>query len=149
MKKLLVILLCLPILGWAMPTTFNFEKIEVSTKPNWYLACPQNYCGDNKKLVTPVFNMPRAKLESAWEEVAAKLPRTQLVSHNQKTNEYVYTQRSMMFHFPDDVYVKFVDLGENQSGILMYSQARYGYYDMGVNKARVKDWLKLLEQQVA
>lgn len=147
MKKIVAIFLFLPLMTWASPTQFNFDRLESIDNSKGYLACPENYCNDKKKLVTPVFNMSRAKLEEKWQMVAATLPRTQLISQNEKTDEYVYTQRSMMLHFPDDIFIKFVDLGENKSGILMYSQSRYGHYDFGINKARVKDWLKLLQSQ--
>jgi uncharacterized protein (DUF1499 family) len=47
--------------------------------------------------------------------------------------------------FPDYVSVRFLDLGDGETGVAVYSRARYGQSDLGVNRARVENWLAALE----
>jgi len=55
-----------------------------------------------------------------------------------------YAQRTKNLKFPDYISIKVIPLGEERSTIAVYSRSRYGYGDMGVNKARVLRWLETL-----
>ncbi|MEL6267324.1 MAG: DUF1499 domain-containing protein, partial [Pseudomonadota bacterium] len=47
-----------------------------------------------------------------------------------------YVQTSRIVGFPDYVSARTVE-----GGIAVWSRSRYGYSDLGVNRARVEDWL--------
>jgi uncharacterized protein (DUF1499 family) len=65
-----------------------------------------------------------------------------------------YVQRSRVFGFPDYITVKAVateSTGEGSTvgsgaGLIIWSRARYGRSDFGVNRARVEAWLAALER---
>ena len=48
--------------------------------------------------------------------------------------------------FPDLVTVEFVALAPDRSSLALYSRARYGRSDFGVNRRRVLRWLSRLQQ---
>ncbi len=151
MKKIvIVILLFLPLMGLALKTlpTFNFDHIILPTAPHFYLVCPKEKCDNKQNETSPVFDVSRDKLEQAWLALRFTLPRTRQVAHDKELHQYLYIQRSKMFHFPDYVFLRFVALADNKSSIMMYSYSRYGHYDFGVNKNRLQQWLKLLSDKV-
>ncbi len=59
-------------------------------------------------------------------------------------------QRSRVFGFPDYLTVKAVavdsNAGEGGAGLIIWSRARYGRSDFGVNQARVEAWLAALDR---
>ncbi len=60
-----------------------------------------------------------------------------------------YVQRSRVFGFPDCLTVKAVAIestGEAGAGLIIWSRARYGRSDFGVNRARVEAWLAALDR---
>ena len=76
-------------------------------------------------------------------KAVAALPRTTLISQQQP---YLYAQsHSRVFGFVDDVQV-YWDIGNQQ--LYFYSASRLGYSDLGVNRARLEDLVKLLNQDV-
>ncbi|MEM0922633.1 MAG: DUF1499 domain-containing protein [Pseudomonadota bacterium] len=54
-----------------------------------------------------------------------------------------FVQRSKLVGFPDFLTVKSVPVAGGAS-LVVYSRSQYGYSDLGVNKARVEDWLSKL-----
>lgn len=150
MKKLIALFLLLPLVGYALKTlpTYNFDKPHIPTKPHFYLVCPKGFCEDKQKEDSPIFSVSRDQLEQAWQEVAKTLPRTHELNYDKHLHQYLYVQRSPMLHFPDYIFVRFVDLGKDKSSVMFFSTSRYGYYDFRVNKVRVKEWLGLLERKV-
>ena len=61
--------------------------------------------------------------------------------------QYQYRQRSLVFRFPDFVDVRYIPIDDHTSTLAIYSRAKYGYSDFGVNKKRVEMWLALLQSQ--
>jgi len=55
-----------------------------------------------------------------------------------------YVQRSRVFGFPDYLTVRAVATAGG-AGLIIWSRARYGRGDFGVNRARVEAWLALLD----
>jgi uncharacterized protein (DUF1499 family) len=112
---------------------------------NGALACPPGYCGAAGVILSPVFAIGVDRLIAGWREVLGGEPRlTRLARHDDGRREVVL-QRSAMLHFPDVITVEFVSLGPHRSSLAIYSRARYGRSDFGVNKARIERWLARLE----
>jgi uncharacterized protein (DUF1499 family) len=53
--------------------------------------------------------------------------------------------RSKAFHFPDFIDVEAVALAPGQTALAIYSRAKYGIRDFGVNRARTERWLAALK----
>jgi uncharacterized protein (DUF1499 family) len=113
---------------------------------NAFLACPAGYCAVAEAAVIPVFAVSADRLVEYWRELVAAEPRLVQIAAEPEQQRSVWIQRSALFRFPDLVTVEFVALGPDRSSLALYSRARYGRSDFGVNRKRVLRWLSRLQQ---
>jgi len=112
---------------------------------NASLACPTGYCRASAAIISPVFAVPVTRLYEAWRQVIAEEPRVTVLAADGNTHRVVALQRSALFQFPDIVIAEFVPLAPDRSSLAVYSRARYGQSDFGVNRGRIDRWLRQLE----
>ncbi len=124
----------------------DFKTLQLPTSPNYYLVCPADYCAARPDEISPVFKKSVAQVEVIWQQMIAKQPQTLLLSSNPAIHQYFYVQRSLIFRFPDYITVQFIPVSDTTSTIAIYSHAKYGYSDFGVNKNRVRNWLNELKE---
>jgi uncharacterized protein (DUF1499 family) len=116
--------------------------------PNWYRVTPG---GANP---SPVFEVAPATLSEALERVVDDQPRTELLADDRAddgTGRVTWVQRSALFGFPDYITVEVVaaDGGTpDRSTLAVFSRARLGQSDLGVNEKRVNQWLVALEAEL-
>jgi uncharacterized protein (DUF1499 family) len=97
----------------------------------------------------PEFAMAASDLAAAFDRVALAEPRTVRLAGAPDDLWMTYVQRSRLMAFPDYVSVRIVPLGPDRSTLVVYSRARYGQSDLGVNRARVEKWLAALAEHAA
>lgn len=114
--------------------------------PNAFLACPEGYCAVAEAAASPVFALSADRLAAYWTQMMAGEPRLVQIAAEPEQRRSVWMQRSAVFRFPDLVTVEFVALASDRSSLALYSRARYGRYDFGVNRQRVLRWLSRLQQ---
>jgi hypothetical protein len=114
--------------------------------PNAFLACPKGYCAVTEAAPSPVFAFSADRLAAYWAQMTADEPRLVQIAAEPEQRRSVLMQRSKLLRFPDLVTVEFVALGPDRSSLALYSRARYGRYDFGVNRQRVLHWLSRLQQ---
>jgi hypothetical protein len=138
--------------------------------PNAFLACPPGYCRIAAEAApSPEFAIGADRLYREFAAFAAREPRvTTIVDETQQPHgsspwpagqarglkvhegpRLVLVQRSQVFRFPDIVSAEFVALGPARSSLALYSRARYGRYDFGVNRRRVEGWEARLAEIIA
>ena len=111
--------------------------------PNWYKVEPD---GPNP---APVFDHAADDLSAALDRVVAGQPRIELLQDDRASSGPVsWVQTSAVFGFPDYVSIKVIPLGEGQSTLAVFSRARLGVSDLGVNEKRVEAWLAELDRQL-
>jgi uncharacterized protein (DUF1499 family) len=112
--------------------------------PNWYRMSPD---GEN---TAPVFSVSPADLSDAFDRMVSKQPRTELLQDDRSSGGPVtWVQRSALFGFPDYVSVQFLPAGDGTGSTLaIFSRARLGQSDLGVNEKRVTAWLSALEAEL-
>lgn len=107
---------------------------ERTGQPNDFLLAP-----DGATAATPDRTLtladPNAAL-GALDAVARAAPRTEVVAGSVADGFITYVQRSAVFGFPDYITVKAVE-----GGLVVWSRARFGYSDLGVNRTRIERWL--------
>jgi uncharacterized protein (DUF1499 family) len=113
---------------------------------NAFLACPAGYCAVAEAAASPVFAVSADRLAEYWGELVAAEPRLVQIAAEPERRRSVWIQRSALFRFPDLVTVEFVALAPERSSLALYSRARYGRSDFGVNRGRVLRWLSRLQQ---
>jgi uncharacterized protein (DUF1499 family) len=114
--------------------------------PNAFLACPVGYCAVAEAAPSPVFAVSADRLAEYWSEMIAGEPRLTQIAAEPEQRRSIWIQRSALFRFPDLITVEFVALAPDRSSLALYSRARYGRSDFGVNRARVLRWLARLQQ---
>ena len=113
---------------------------------NAFLACPAGYCGVAEAATSPAFAIGADRLAEHWAELIAREPRIAAAFAEPDERRFVLVQHSAALRFPDVITVEFVALGADRSSLAVYSRARYGRYDFGVNRQRVMAWLHRLQQ---
>jgi uncharacterized protein (DUF1499 family) len=118
----------------------DFEALRRSPTGNDALACPDPGCDFR---IDPV-PLPAAALAAKVVGLATIEPRTTVVARDDAGFRFVLVQRSLVFDFPDTVNVAIRPLDADHAALAIYSRSNYGRSDLGVNKARVRRWLRLL-----
>ncbi|HIP24091.1 MAG TPA: DUF1499 domain-containing protein [Rhodobacteraceae bacterium] len=83
-------------------------------------------------------------MANAFNDYVLTQPNTLAIAESADGLWTTYVQRTPVMKMPDYITVKFIDLEESKSTLVVYSRSRFGYGDMGVNKARVDLWLQSL-----
>lgn len=116
---------------------------EPST-PNWYRVVPD---GEN---AAAAYDVSVEDLSEAFDRVVGKQSSIELLKDDRSSGGPVtWVQRSALFGFPDYISVSFLPAGDGAGSTLaIFSRARVGKSDLGVNKKRVTAWLAALETEL-
>lgn len=123
----------------------DLRTVDPGGKPNRFLLTPASYANPHADGVSPVFAVDPDRLFSVASAVIAAQPRTTIRVSDPGLRRAVAVQRSAVFGFADDVDVAVEAAGPGQSSLALFSRSRLGYWDLGVNRRRVLDWLTLIE----
>ncbi len=122
--------------------------------PNGWLVAPDGAAPDGAAYgqgdeTAPVFPVPAPVLARAWQAVVAAQPRGRILAVSEDGLRIEAEQRSAVFGFVDRISVEVVALASQSSTLAVYSRATVGYWDFGVNRRRLRDWLAALAARVA
>ena len=118
------------------------ETVQKTRRPNQYLV------RDGADAQSPVFDMPASAVFDHFDKIARQKPNVTLVAGDPATGWATYEQRSKKVQYPDYISVRATDLEDGRSKLSIYSRSRFGRSDLGVNEARVTNWLAALGQAV-
>lgn len=143
MQRFLMALGLAALLGGCDPVDaeLDFASFEKTDASNQYLVCPPGYCRAAADEASPEFPLPAPALAAIVRRVIENEPRTMLLREDIATGQRVYVQRSLVFRFPDTIWIQVLPLGADRSTLAIYSRSAYGRYDFGVNRKRVEGWL--------
>lgn len=117
---------------------------QAATRGGW-LVRPEN-----GNAVAEVLATRPATLLAAFDRVATATPRTLRLAGGVNEGRITYVTRSKWMGFPDYTTVTAVPVPGGAS-LAVYGRQRFGTDDLGVNRARIEDWLRqvhdLLEEQ--
>jgi uncharacterized protein (DUF1499 family) len=123
----------------------DLRTVERTAAPHDALACPPGVCTGRADFESPVFEVDATHLLARAADVILKEPRTERVASDDALGQLVFVQRSRVFRFPDTVRVQAVAV-DGGTSVILYSRSNVGYWDMGVNRARLRDWLAKLSR---
>lgn len=75
------------------------------------------------------------------DEIIRATPRTSVLAGTVGDGRVTYVTRSKLWGFPD-----YTTIEAKADDLLIHARLRFGQSDMGVNRARVQDWLSRLRQ---
>jgi uncharacterized protein (DUF1499 family) len=126
-------------------TPVEFETLTLTRKPNQFLMLPEGFtAAATPHATSPVFPADPPTLAAVLKKTALAEPRTQLLSADENGHRYEFVQRSAVFRFPDYVSVQIVPAGDGRSALAVYSRAKVGHSDFGVNRRRIERWVSAL-----
>lgn len=96
----------------------------------------------------PVYDLTPAELMSKLDTVIRQTPRTHLLAGSVSTGFATYVVRSLVWGFPDYVSIKVLP-APGGSTFAVWSRARFGRSDLGVNRARLNGWIAELSRYEA
>jgi uncharacterized protein (DUF1499 family) len=123
----------------------DFASLKLPRSPNTYLLAPAGFCLNAEPHgPAPVFKAAPSAVRDALLAVAAGEPRTTVLERDDHAFAYELVQKSAVFKFPDLISVRLIADG---AGTIMaiYSRAKLGHRDFGVNRARVTRWVDAIK----
>lgn len=143
--KVAVILVVLLLLAAAA-----YVRLAPSDPAMWHVY-PENADPRSPDYTSPNGFLAHRNLEKAPQDVLSDLdqvilatPRTHVLSGDAESGMITYVTRSALWGFPDYTTV-IVEAGDTgRTTLIVHGRARFGYSDLGVNKARILGWLSAL-----
>jgi len=132
----------------------DLRRLARSGASNEFLACPPDYCAASADATTPVYPVPAQHLVAIVRSVLAEQPRMTVLRDGplagapEGSGKIVAVQRSLVFRFPDTVWIEIAPRGARAS-LAIYSRSAYGRSDFGVNRARVETLLAAIGSAAA
>jgi hypothetical protein len=111
----------------------DWGRPDIATKP------VGDYAGEKTFHAVRVVDGPEVLTQ--LRAVALAQPRT---SEIDGANWITFVTRTQVMGYPDFTSARVVDV-DGQQLLQIYARSRFGKYDLGVNKARVLDWLSQLD----
>lgn len=131
-------------------TEFDFSSLKLTHRPNQFLLAPEGLCQNaTPHQLSTLYSATPDRVYAAWKEIVAGSPRTEIRHENKKTLHIEAVQRSTLFRFKDRINFAAFASEADQSTIAIYSRSHVGYSDLGANKARIQNWVQMLEQALA
>jgi uncharacterized protein (DUF1499 family) len=122
----------------------NFER---PSSPNAWLVAPVDF-EPPPDAVSPVFDYPAAAVARAWIAIVNAQPRTRIVGISPDGLQVEAEQQSAVFGFVDMIRVQVLPLTAERCTLVALSRARVGWWDLGVNRRRLRAWLEALQARL-
>lgn len=122
----------------------DFKTLKLSWKPNQHLVTPAGWGPSKPHRESPVYERPASEVYDAIKAVAIGEPRVQVISDDPAKRKLKVVQRTRVIRFPDYVSIEIASMPDGKTTVLVYSRARFGIRDFGVNRRRIDRWLGLL-----
>ncbi len=125
----------------------DFTQLRMQWRPNRWLMLPQGFTSPAEAHeASPVFAEPPPALFCRLKAIIAEEPRIRWLAEDRAGFRLELVQRSRIFRFPDRVSVAILPAANGKgSAPALYSRARFGIWDFGVNRARVGRWVRALQ----
>ncbi|MDF1722358.1 MAG: DUF1499 domain-containing protein [Minwuia sp.] len=124
----------------------DFANLKLSRKPNQFLMAPPGLCQMAQPHAdSPVFPMTPAELMQRVDALARGEDRVSAAKKAPDGLSATYVARSKVFRFPDIIDISAQPHEDGGATLAIYSRARYGVRDFGVNRARIEDWISRLK----
>lgn len=142
--KLLLILVLLAIAGAMLYVRLSpldiarFHKSEPSPEP------VGDWTGENSHMSARVFEAGPGEVLSRLDRIALATPGTERVAGSPGEGLVTWVTRSAVWGFPDFTTASAVER-PGGTRLVVHGRARFGRSDLGVNRARVGDWIGRLE----
>lgn len=126
----------------------DLQALRLHWKPNQCFVAPQGFSSASPHRISEEYPVPAPALYEAFRAVALAEPRVSILEEDPERLRMELRQLTALCRFPDDISVEIIPLGDDRSTLAVYSRARLGIWDLGVNPRRVTRWLAGLKDRV-
>jgi len=119
----------------------DFKSLVRPKSPNTYLAGIPGHTSAALDQEAPIFKCSIEQLMAKWNELITSMPRVEKLDDLDADGQRTFVHRTALMRYPDILTVRFLDLGGEESSLLLYSRSQYGYSDIGTNRRRVRKLL--------
>lgn len=126
------------------PRILDFAVVKTPSRPNAWLVAPPDVVDGTPSEPAPVLPVTANTAASAWLEIIESSPRSRVIAISPDGLRMEAEQRSAVFGFVDRISAWFIPMENHRCTLAVYSRAQTGYWDLGVNKRRVRDWISRL-----
>ena len=125
----------------------DFDALRRPASPNHWLVAPIDANASlHPDATAPGFQLPAERLARAWIGVVGQAPRTRIIGVSTDGLQVEVEQLSAWFGFVDRVSFRAVAIDHESSTFFAYSRSQTGYWDFGVNRRRLSDWVETLQK---
>lgn len=126
----------------------DFAHLSPPDKPNNWLVAPVDHPASSARpdQPAPVYDRPAGRVAEAWKAMVKAEPRTTVLAVAEDGLRIEAVQKSALFGFTDRISAQFIPLGDDRSTLAAFSRAQIGYWDLGVNRERLRTWLGKLDK---
>ena len=144
----MILILLLGFLGLIFLTAI-WVRIAPSNPAYWHvdpeliekkLRQKRYFIRDGQDLNSLIFDLDALDLAEKVDRIALSQPKVTVLEGSAKSGNVTYVQRTKLMAYPDYISIKISPEIAGKSRLTIYSRSRFGYFDYGVNKARVKAW---------
>lgn len=118
-------------------------RLAPTDPAQWHTDPLQGTDGPHSHVAKAFVPLPPAQALAALDEIALATPRTQRIAGSAEEGRITWITRSALWGFPDFTTAAAIPDGQGTS-LIIFARSRFGESDLGVNAARVKDWLSRL-----
>ena len=130
-------------------TTFtDFGRLALPASPNRWLVAPAGVTAAAPDETAPMFEFSADRLVEAWTQVIKGQPRTRITAVSTDGLQIEAEQKTALFGFVDRISIRAIPLTPTRSTFAAYSRAETGYWDLGVNRNRLRTWLAELRAKL-
>lgn len=128
------------------PDEWHVDPFEITrpVSPNTYYVATQSMVAASVDKEAPIYTAAAVVMAQAFDDFVMTQPSVLRLAGSSAEGWVTYVQRTPKLKMPDYISVKFINFEEGGSTLAIYSRSRFGYGDMGVNKARIDLWLQSL-----
>lgn len=130
-------------------TLADFGRLTPPASPNRWLIAPAGATPAAADEPASEFEVAAERLAEAWTAVIRRQPRTRIIVVSADRLQIEVEQKSAVFGFVDRISFRAIPLVPARSTFAAYSRARTGYWDLGVNRRRLRAWGAELRTELA
>ena len=123
----------------------DFATLVPSRHPNKWLIAPVSFGPATPDEAAPTLPVPAARLAELWVGIIKEQPRTRILGVSEDGLQIEAEQDSAVFGFTDRISVRILPVDAGRSTLVAYSRAQSGYWDLGVNRTRLRKWIATLQ----
>lgn len=133
------VVLVLWVLLAAAAVAVGYVRLAPSDPIRWHVEIPDDTNRDFRNGAIRVLETGPDGLARLAGAIAAA-PRTKLLAGSVEDGRVTWVTRTPVIGFPD-----YVTAEQRGDRLLVWGRARFGSSDLGVNRARVEDWLQVFQ----